>query len=239
MKHFRISASFINAFLNGQENGDFENACKRIPMKDNMYFEFGKWFEKYIEQIQETGDLTKPEIPTYPDNTEDVNYDEIEEYVLQSAGNLEEVVAKRFADRLGEGTWQDHISKDIVVKDQDTDELVMFTLHGFTDFLPADRHKIIDLKTTRVGKKEKLENKYEKSIQHGLYCWILGIPDFTYMTYSTWLKTFVEKDYHVDLKEFEETLGLILINFLHILKKKGLENEFESNFTVGVGRLAE
>lgn len=238
MRHYRISASFLNAFLNGQENGDFENAVRRIPMKDNMFFEFGKWFEKYIEQIQETGNLTKPEVPTYPDNTPNVNYDEIEQYVLQSIGGLDESVAKNFADELGPGTWQDHIQKDIVVKDPNTGEDVTFTLHGFTDFLPENHEKIVDLKTTRVGKAEKLDTKYEKSVQHLLYCWILNIPNFEYKTYSTWLRRYVNKFYYVDVKEFEETLTLILSNLMNILNKKGLENEFDKNFSVGVGRLA-
>lgn len=239
MRHYRISASFLNAFLNGQDNGDFENVVKRIPMKDNMFFEFGKWFEKYIEQIQETGDITKPEVPTYPDNTEDVDYDEIERYVLSSIGGLEECVAKAFADELGPGTWQDHISKDIEILDPVTNEKVLFTLHGFTDFLPADRKKIVDLKTTRVGKPDKLYNKYEKSVQHSLYCWILGIPYFEYKTYSTWLRKYVNRPYEVNIQEFEETLTLMLSNLMNVLNKKGLQNAFDENFSVGIGRLAE
>lgn len=238
MKNYRVSATFLNAFLNGQENGDFENAVRRIPMKDNMYFEFGKWFEKYIEQIQETGNLTKPEMPTYPDNTAEVDYDEIERYVLSSIGGLEECEAKKFADELGEGTWQDHVSKDIDIEDPVTGEIVKFTLHGFTDFLPADRSKIIDLKTTRIGKADKLENKYEKSVQHLLYCWILNIPYFEYKTYSTWLRRHVNRFYTVNIPEFEETLTLILSNLLRVLNQKGLKDEFEQNFSIGVGRLA-
>ena len=239
MRHYRISASFLNAFLNGQDNDDFENAVKRIPMKDNMFFEFGKWFEKYIEQIQETGNITKPEVPTYPDNTEDVNYDEIEQYVLSSIGGLTEWEAKKFADELGPGTWQDHIQKDIDIKDPVTGDIVKFTLHGFTDFLPADKKKIVDLKTTRVGKAEKLDMKYEKSVQHSLYCWILGIPDFEYKTYSTWLRKHVNKFYKVNIQEFEETLTSMLSNLMNVLNKKGLQNDFDRNFSVGVGRLAE
>lgn len=232
MKNYKLSASFLNAFLNGQDNGDFENAVKRIPMKDNMYFEFGKWFEKYIEQIQETGNLTKPEVPLYPDNTEDVNYDEIEEYVLSSIGNLDESEAKKFADELGDGTWQDHVKKDIDVQDPNTGEIIKFTMHGFTDFLPSDRKKIVDLKTTRIGKYEKLYSKYEKSVQHLLYCWILDIPNFEYKTYSTFLRKHVNRFYEVNVKEFEETLTFILLNLMRTLKEKGLENEFEKNFSI-------
>lgn len=242
MKHYRISASFLNAFLNGQEVrpgerfSDFEKAVLRIPMKPNMFFEFGKWFEDYICQIHQTGNLEKPGIPNYPDNTPDVNYDEIEKYMLDSIGGLEVSIAKKFADELGPGTWQDHISKEIIVKSMD-EEPVKFTLHGFTDFLPEMPNLIVDLKTTRVGKAEKLDSKYEKSIQHGLYCWIKDRTNFKYMTYSTWLRRYVNKLYSQNNNEFQETLGLILINLLNTLKRKGLKNEFEANFSVDSERL--
>lgn len=236
-RHYRISASFLNAFLQDEAYHGFEDAVKRIPMKPNMFFEFGKWFENYIRQIQETGNLEKPAIPNYPDNTDDVDYDEIERYMLDSIGNLEEVEAKKFADELGKGTWQDHIQRDMEIEDPKTGEVVIFTLHGFTDFLPELREKIVDLKTTRVGKADKLDKKYELSIQHSLYCWILQIPYFEYKTYSTWLRRHVNKAYEVDIEEFDKTLRLLLINLLNTLYKKGLDDEFEKNFSVDSERI--
>lgn len=168
---YRVSASFINSFIEDKEWNGFVDALLK-KYEANQYSEWGCYFEDYLEACyhsvyENNGDVLP--LPEY-NNARKL----FKTYVDAGIANLSPELILKWLAEIGPGAvWQPWQNKKLVVGD-DT-----FTFVGKPDIIVPGR--ILDLKTSN---KNPPRTKFAKSVQHATYIWFNGIERFDYLIHS-------------------------------------------------------
>ena len=216
---YRVSASFINSFIEDKEWNGFVDALLK-KYEANQYSEWGCYFEDYLEacyhSVFEKGGDVLP-LPEYRHARK-----LFETYVNAGIENLKPELILQWLAEIGPGaTWQPWMHKTLTVGD-DT-----FTFVGKPDIICPDR--IIDLKTSN---KNPPRTKFAKSVQHATYIWFTGKERFDYCIRSRENPTeIIKQSYEMSPDVAEDVLKENVEAMMeHLKKNPPLLKLFNMNF---------
>lgn len=223
MAHYKISASFLNSFLqNAKWNGFVDSLLKKY--EPSKYTEWGCYFEDELDKYYHNPEAGF-NLPEYHNvNTEFVNF------VNDGKKLLTEEVFQRWCVEIGTDTeWQEWCSR-VVVVEEDT-----FTIIGKPDIYSHTQNRIIDLKTAARSPKR---DKFDDSVQHPMYIWMTGIENFDYLILSREAPNQIfKRSYSMTVDVAEEIILDAINQVMKYLKEHpALMKLFEMNFTLKEGQ---
>lgn len=219
MAHYKISATFLNSFLqNNKYHGFMDILLKKYS--PSCYTEWGCYFEDFLDAYYHNPEAGFV-LPDYQsDNCA------FRSYVDTGKAILTEEIFKHWCKEIGEDTvWQEWMRKDIEV-DGDT-----FTIIGKPDIYSRSQNRIMDLKTAL---RNPPANKYAESVQHPMYIWMTGIPHFDYLIHSRQKPDVIFKQsFEMEPEVAEEIIvGAIKKTMAYLNANPPLKNLFVKNFTL-------
>lgn len=219
MAHYKISATFLNSFLqNGKWHGFIDILLKKYS--PSKFTEWGCYFEDNLDAYYHN-----PEAYTGLPEYESDNF-EFKSFVDAGKAQLSKELFDAWCNEIGTDTvWQEWMRKDIVVGN-DT-----FTIIGKPDIYSRSQNRIMDLKTAARNPKR---DKFDDSVQHPMYIWMTGITHFDYLILSRENSSRIfKRSYEMAVDVAEDIIVDAIQKVMAYLKANPtLKAIFDANFTL-------